>query len=127
MVRLFCLVIAILEILITIRGYEIIYLFRMNTPSLSFSIITKILAVLFFTLNWVGAFGLYKERYWGFIISYLAIIFSTIAFSMSYLPGLHFIMFGPLKYRFVFLLIGNFCVLAFTLFVHRNLCKLQIN
>ena len=50
---------------------------------LSFTIIT---VVLFIILNLIAAIGLFFLKKWSFSISYLAIIFSTVFFSISYIP-----------------------------------------
>ena len=50
---------------------------------LIFFIIT---GVLFILLNLIAAVGLFFLKKWSFSISYLAIIFSTVFFSISYIP-----------------------------------------
>lgn len=119
MIKRLCLIIAMLEILITFRGgYPIIKQLSLNTQNVLWTMFIKVSVVSFFILNWLGALGLYKEKLWGFIFSYLAIIFSTFMFSMSYLPNVPFITLEALKYRVILLFIENFSIFALVFFLH---------
>lgn len=44
------------------------------------------IGTLFFVLNFAAAIGLYYTQKWGFLFAYVAILFSSIVFSTSYVP-----------------------------------------
>jgi hypothetical protein len=51
---------------------------------------SQIYLILFlYFINLIAAIGLYRFKKWGFILAYIAIPFSTIALSTSYIPYLN--------------------------------------
>lgn len=87
-----------------------------------------ITGILFFLLNLISAIGLFAGKKWGFILSYLAIISSTLV-GVSYLP----FSYGTL-YKFFLsqpttipMLIINSVLLCFVLYLHISYRKLIVN
>lgn len=58
----------------------------MGTSLIGNSQIYLVLFLLFLSFNLIAAIGLYRLKKWGFTFAYIAIPFSTIAFSTSYIP-----------------------------------------
>lgn len=75
---------------------------------------------LFLFLNASGAYGLFYTKKWGFILAYLAIIFSTIIFSYSYVPFIGKIInnifsIGP---QYITLIVINLIVVCYVGYLH---------
>ncbi|OGT40072.1 MAG: hypothetical protein A3F12_07640 [Gammaproteobacteria bacterium RIFCSPHIGHO2_12_FULL_38_14] len=81
----------------------------------NWSIFLILVGSLFLILNIASAVGLYLVRKWGFIVTYIAIIFSTIFFSTSYVPFIS--TFFPVHVRYVALIAINLAVLSYVFYL----------
>lgn len=78
------------------------------------------IATLFCVLNVVSAVGLFLIKHWVFWLSYIAIVFSTIFFSATYVPFIHAIgmHFLPVTARPFFPLIVNALLMFYIVYLH---------
>lgn len=81
----------------------------------NWSIFLILAGSLFLLVNIASAVGLYLMRKWGFIITYIAIIFSTIFFSTSYVPFVA--RFFPVHLKYLVLIVINLAVILCVLYL----------
>ena len=74
------------------------------------------IGILFLLLNAMAAIGMYLTKWWGFIATYAAVIFSTIFFSTSYVPLIGELF--PEQGRFISLVVINLLVFAYTAYLN---------
>jgi hypothetical protein len=82
--RLYCHIIAALFFIMLVR-YRAIFVLILDP---SRSMYAVIVVSLFYLLNFISMVGLFFQRRWGFIVSYVSIPLSTFLFATSYLPWL---------------------------------------
>lgn len=87
-INLGCKFIALLMLLTVIFNWKGIYIFFNNPLPIGWYVIISIVFLLFFLLNVVSAVGLFWSKHWGFTLSYIAIVFSTLFFGSCYIPHL---------------------------------------
>lgn len=114
-----CKLISLLIFLTLITNWEnILILFRLafQQPNINaWSLLVISLVSLFLIFNLTAIVGMFLTRRWGFITTYIAIIFSTIFFSTSYLP---FVMkLFPVDVRFVSLIVINLIILLYVIYL----------
>ncbi|MEO8402446.1 MAG: hypothetical protein ABI597_11765 [Gammaproteobacteria bacterium] len=80
-----------------------------------------ILTVLFIILNLAAAYGLFFLKKWSFLITYIAIIVSTLFFSFSYIPYLDAALNNlfSIKVYGMSLFIVNLIVFIVVIYLHR--------
>lgn len=91
---------------------KIIYYLRSAN---SFALLLVAMGLSFLLINLVAAVGLYCLSRWSFVTTYVAIIFSTVIFSASYIP--YFPRLFPAQYAFAALVIANVSVLGFVIYL----------
>lgn len=111
------LLIAFLFILIVIMNFEnVLLVFQVNTSNSWWKLFLWSIGSLFFLLNIATAFGLLINKKWSFWLAYLAIPLTTIFFSTAYIPFIN--NFFAENIRYILMMIGNFIVLAFIVYLH---------
>jgi len=75
------------------------------------------LGVMFLLLNGAAACGIFMIKRWGFIVAYIAIIFTTVYYGISYVPYLVNIFHEPI--RPIFLPVINLGVFLSVIYLHR--------
>jgi hypothetical protein len=75
-----------------------------------FTIFLIIISWLFFFVNLFAAIGLFRQRRWGFGAAYVAIVFSTFTYGVSYIPLFDALF--PSKYAPFATLMANIGVLT---------------
>lgn len=93
-----------------------------NTMSVS-SIFLITLGSLLLILNIAAAIGLYFVKKWSFIITYIAIIFTTVFFSIPYIPVIIKVL--PF-HQLTSLLLINAALFIYTVYMHKLYLK-QVN
>lgn len=88
-----CRLIAFFIFITLILGWQNIYIpykmaFQQNNLN-SWTAFLTLIGTLYLALNIAAAWGIFLVKKWAFWIAYIAIIFSTIFFGMSYLPLTH--------------------------------------
>lgn len=80
-------IIALLMVVMLVLHWKVVsILFPISAANYSLNSLVIVLAGLFLVLNLVGAFGVYKYNKFGLWFGCAAIIFSTIFFSVAYVP-----------------------------------------
>lgn len=103
-----CRFFACLIILVLIINFGNLLIFRVNT-SIQGDIFIFALGSLYLVLNLLSVLGLFFGKQWGFWFAYVAIIFTTIFFSTSYIPWISSLF--QENIRFIPMIISNFVVL----------------
>lgn len=105
-----------------IYGWKVAYISFQIAQQTNFwwAIYIIITTSLFLFLNASAAYGIFYIKKWGFILAYLAIIFSTIFFSYSYVPFIGKIInnmfsIGP---RYITLIVINLLVICYVAYLH---------
>jgi len=112
-----CRLIASLIILMLLINWESGYLmFQIITSDTLWKIFVFALGASFFALNLVSATGLFLNKRWAFWLTYIAVVFTTIFFSIPYIPLITKLF--PHNIRYIPLIVGNLIVLAFTAYLH---------
>ena len=116
--KIACRFFACLIILVLAINFKNLLIFQANT-SISGYIFISTIGSSYLVLNLLSACGLFFRKQWGFWIAYAAIIFTTIFFSTSYIPGISN-LFPPSQenIRFIPMVVGNFVVLIFIACIH---------
>ncbi len=97
---------------IVFRPLKIVYYLQaMN----GFAIMLVVMGLLFLTVNLFAAAGIYRRKWWGFVMTYLAIVFSTLIFAVSYIP--FFDRLFPVRYASLSLLLANFGVIVLVIYL----------
>ena len=89
-----CRFVSCLIFLTLIRNWKVPFIlfqlgFQQTHVTNAVSIFYLIIGALFILLNLIAAVGLFCLQKWSFTVSYLAIIFTTVFCSISYLPPIH--------------------------------------
>lgn len=109
-----CNLVAILIILALIGGWRnVMMLSHQGQLSSGFIIMLVSFYLLF---NIVAAWGLFLQKSWGFLCTYLAVVYSTVFFSISYIPLITHVM-AEGKPRLIALIICNLIVLVYTMYL----------
>ena len=103
-----CRFFACLIILVLIVNFENLLIFQANTSTSGYIFIFTI-GSLYLVLNLLSVCGLFFGKQWGFWFTYVAIIFTTIFFSTSYIPWISNLF--QENIRFIPMIISNFLVL----------------
>ena len=82
----------------------------------SFAVFLVVIGWVFFLINLFAAIGLFRLRRWGFGTAYVAIVFSTFVFGVSYIP--FFDVLFPPKYMAFATLMANIGVLTLLISLH---------
>ena len=108
-----------------IYGWKVVYIsfqliFQWSQVNMWWGIYFIVTTSLLLFLNASAAYGLFYTKKWGFILAYLAIIFSTIFFSYSYVPFIGKIInnmfsIGP---RYITLIVINLIVICYVAYLH---------
>lgn len=114
-----CRVVSCLIMLLVLTHWKISGLFLVSIDTFSGKAFLVVIALLFFLLNTISAFGLFFTKRWGFWFAYIAIIFSTIFFSVAYIPFVSKIFAENIRY--IPMIVGNFLVFIFTAYLHLSL------
>jgi uncharacterized membrane protein (DUF2068 family) len=77
------------------------------------------IALLFLILNLIAALGLYLLQKWGCIVTYIAIVFSTVFFSNTYIPLINKLF--PLAIRPISLIIINLLLIGYVAYLQISL------
>src|SRR5687767_8786486 len=112
---LMSLIFACLIVLVLTVNFENLMIFRANTSILGYIFIVMI-GSLYLALNSVSVVGLLLQKQWGFWFTYVAIIFTTIFFSTSYIPWISNLF--QENIRFIPMIISNLVVLISIGFLH---------
>ena len=85
------------------------------------SIAFAAIASFYLILNLFAAYGMFYVKKWGFIITYIAIIYSTILFSHPYIPfiGSFINILFSIHHYYVTLILLNLIVFCYTIHLHR--------
>ena len=97
------------------RPFKIIYYLQAYH---GFILLMAVMSVLFVIVNLLAAIGLVRMQWWGFVMAYTAILFSSIICVVSYIPFL-LSMVSP-QYEFLALAVPNISLLAFVIYLHLN-------
>ena len=82
--RLYCQMVAAFFFIMLVR-YRAIFVLILDP---SRSIYSVAVVSVFYCMNFISMLGLFFQRRWGFVVSYITIPLSTFLFSTSYLPWL---------------------------------------
>jgi hypothetical protein len=115
------LILAALIILVLITNWQNgLWMLNVKTVNANWEIMAIILGSLFFLLNLVAAIGLLRTRPWGYYLTYIAVIFSTVMLSTSYIPFIGRLgQFLPAPWEVVPFVVGNLIFLGFTFYLQR--------
>ena|SRR3990167_2885862 len=109
-----------------IDGWEVTYisfqiaLYQWWETSFWWAIYLIITTSLFLFLNASAAYGVFYTKKWGFILVYLAIIFSTFFFSYSYVPFIVKIINNMFSIhpRYITFIVINLIVICYVAYLH---------
>jgi len=87
----------------------------MSQSSDGWSDLLEIIGILFLILNVIAAVGMFFLKRWGFAATYVAIIYSNIFFSTSYIPFVSKIL--RLPWSGISLLIVNLLVMIYVVYL----------
>lgn len=116
-----CRIAAFLIALTLILHWKIIFsLAPIANIKLYFYIVCTV--IVYGLLNVLATIGLYKVKRWSYFVSYLAIIFSTVFFSVQYFPKMHFmyVVFAelPANLRSIPTIIINCLFFLYIIYIH---------
>lgn len=112
--------VACLIVLTMISNWRIIDLiFQPACTVVWWDVFMTVIALLFFVLNLLAVIGLCLIKKWGFIMSYVAIAFSTVMLSTIYLPMILEIL--PDNLHVVALLLVNLLIILMLIYLQRLL------
>lgn len=108
-------IVSVLIMLMMIINWRLVFkpmrLFYYLGTDYPFVVMLVVLSLVFTLLNLLAAIGLYKVRRWGFIATYLAIVFSTFFLAVSYVPVIDY--FYPIQYASSLVILVNASVFAY--------------
>ena len=112
LVSLLMLLVVVLNFNNVFLPLKIMYYLRSTN---AFAWLLVVMGLLFLVINLTAAAGLYRQQRWGFITTYVAILFSTVIFSASYIP--FFPRLFPAQYSFIALIAVNLAVICFVIYL----------
>jgi hypothetical protein len=120
-IKLHSRIIAILFLLAMIVNWSVAYLFQIpifGQPSWSGEMF--FIALLFFAFNVLSVVGLVKVCNWGFIVSYIAILYSTIFIGITYIPFYQMISNAFGVYLWQPAILGNIVLIIWLIMLQMN-------
>lgn len=118
--------ISLLFFLIAIKGIIQVMPFFWGLPG--FSVGWKLLIFAMFSVlilaNIVSGFCLFKLKTWGFWLGYLTVLYTSLFFSMSYIPFVRYIDLYVLQTPGLMMVVANVIILSALVYLHISLKKL---
>lgn len=115
-VSVFILVMMVINWRIMFKPFNLFYYLGTEYP---FVVLLVGLSLAFIVLNLVAAIGLFKTERWGFVFTYVAMVFSTLFFAVSYVPVVNY--FYPPQYVDTLVILVNACLFAYVVYLQMQL------
>lgn len=110
-------ILIVLTLILNWRNVAVPLQQALQQPSVNaWALFVGTMGVLFLLLNVVAALGMYLTKWWGFVGAYVAILFSSLFFSTSYVPFVGELL--PEQARFASLAVINLLVIAYVIYLN---------
>ena len=119
-ISLFILIMIVINWRIVFKPMRLFYHLGLDYP---FVVLLLATSLFFLLLNVLAVIGLYKVKIWGFVTTYIAMIFSTIFLSVSYVPLVDY--FYPPQYASTLVILVNACVFSYVVYLQMMLGRVK--